>query len=465
MGDRQSSGRGVGLGLLLRPGLIANIGANGLGQLFQALIQLVSVPVYAHSLGLERFGVWLLFATLPAYLAASDFGLTVAAGNDMTTRIARGDPDGARTTFRALARSMVLVALSVGLTIAVLLGWLFPQPLASLAPACGGQPFAVLSLILFYSVALLHCSISFAAFRATGEYSVSSYRLQWITLLEAATAMALALAGLGLVAMAAALAIVRTVGAGRLWLLLRQRQPLFFHGPVESLPARSRSLLRPALAAFALPVSHLLVLQGSVALIGLLAGPAAVPAFAATRTLTRLAVQVGMTVNYASLPEFTFAHARGETARKLDLIGLSGLAALGTLLPAAAVLIPLGAELVGGWTQGRIHAPDSLVLAMVLSMLAHGLWVPVSNFLLAASHQASFSWIYLGVVTAAMGLAVRLVPTGGATAMAWLVAAVDGVMLLVIFWRAAECRVVDRAVAGQLWRRGLSLWRREQGAR
>lgn len=461
MGDAQSGPRGKGMARLLRPGLVANIGANGLGQIFQAVIQLISVPVYAHSLGLEHYGVWLLFATLPAYLVISDFGLTVASGNDMTSRIARGDRDGARTTFQVMARSMLVLAGATGLVIAITLGWLFSDVLAAAAEASDGEPFAVLCLVLFYSFALLHCSVSFAAFRAVGEYSVAAYRMQWITLIEAIGAMSMALAGQGLLAMAAALALVRSAGAGWLWLLLRSRHPFFFCGPFGSMSARGLALFRPALAAFALPIANLFVLQGSVGLIGLLVGPAAVPAFIATRTVTRLAVQVGMTVNYASLPNFTAAHARAEHRRMLDLVGLSALAAAATLLPAAAFLLPFGSELVAFWTKHRIVVPDVLVIAMGLSMLAHGFWVPLSNFLLAINRQSSFSWIYLSIVLLALAAAPAVVADGGAVAMAWLVAGIDSLMLAVIVWRAQDAGLLDRQLVSLLRYRAQALWNRE----
>lgn len=444
LGDAQPGPVGKVIARLLRPGLVANIGANGLGQVFQAVIQLLSVPVYAHALGLEHYGVWLLFATLPAYLVMSDFGLTVASGNDMTARVARGDWAGARSTFRTMCWSVLALAAAIGLIIVIVLGWVFPAPLAAAAQATGGKPFAVLCLILVYSGAVLLCSVSFAAFRAAGEYSVAAYRMHWISLVEAFAAMSMALAGQGLLAMAGALALTRLAGAAWLWWLLLDRQPQFLEGPGSSSGAGGVSLLRLSASAFVLQISHLLVLQGSVGTIGLLAGPAAVPAFTATRTVVRMALQVGMTVNNASLPGFTAAHARGEQRRMLDLIGLSAFAAVCTLVPAALLLVPLGSDLVAVWTSHRIPAPETLVLAMCVSMLAHGLWVPLSNFLLAINRQSTFSWHYLAIVLIALCAATVLVPRDGAVAMAWLVAAIDGLMLILILLRSAAAGLLDR---------------------
>ena len=76
---------------LFQPGLIGNLGSNGFAQAVQIVLQLLTVPLYSRFLGIERYGVWLLLTTVPAYLAFSDFGLTAASAADMTARLARGD--------------------------------------------------------------------------------------------------------------------------------------------------------------------------------------------------------------------------------------------------------------------------------------------------------------------------------------------------------------------------------------
>jgi O-antigen/teichoic acid export membrane protein len=427
----------------LQPGLLANIGANGLGQIFQLLIQLVSVPIYVHSLGTERYGVWLLFVTLPTFFTVSDLGLTVSFGNDMTARVARGDLAGTRTTYRALTRSLLSLAAALVTLTMLLLGLVFPEILAAAAKACDGQPLTVLGLIIAYGLGVLHCGATFAGFRATGEFSVAAYRMQWIALAEAMAAVAMAVAGLGLPAMAAALAAVRIAGAIWLWWLLRRRHPFLFAGSTTSLRERGLALLPAAVAAFALPLSNLLVLQASVVLIGMLAGAAAVPAYTATRTVTRLALQIGMIVNNASLPDFTAAHARNEEERKQDLLALSILAACLTVLPAALVIFPFGSTLVGIWTDQRITSPDLLVAAMGLSMVVSGYWLPLSNFLLAIGRQASFSWIYLLIALIALAVGALAIPSLGATGIAWAIALADCLMLGVILERAARFGLID----------------------
>ena len=98
-------------------GLISNIGANGLGLSVQLLIQLGSVPILAHSWGLERYGVWLVMLAVPGYLAVADLGYQGAAANDMTASVAKGERGMARSVFQSvvLATLGVMAVLALGI--------------------------------------------------------------------------------------------------------------------------------------------------------------------------------------------------------------------------------------------------------------------------------------------------------------------------------------------------------------
>lgn len=441
---------------LLSPGLAGNIGANSLGQIIQIFIQLVSVPVYAHYLGVTNYGVWLIFFTLPAYLAFSDFGLTIAAGNDMTMRMARREIGGARTTYRALRRGVNIIILVLFALAWLLLFVAAPHLLDFAAEACGGKPREVLLLLLAYGLAALHGSATFAAFRANGEYSVAAYRMQWISLVEAVAAITMALAGQGLPGMALAYFATRQAGMIWLWLLLHRRAPALIHGPSDPILERVQALAPSAAAAVVLPVANGVVLQGMIAVIAALAGPAAVPAFVATRTLTRLPVQLAALINSASMPDYTAGEARGDDARKTDLVALTLLAMAITLVPAAIVIALTGKWLLLLWSNGALEVAETIVLALVLSMVANGCWVPLSNFMLAINRHDRFTYAYLAFSLAALGLARVLIPDLGALGAAIAVALLDLTMLLLVVWHSWRLHIIDafvlRTAPARAWR-------------
>ena len=66
------------------------LGSNSYGQLVSLVVQFATVPLLLTVWKVERYGLWLTLATVPAYLSMSDFGFAMAAANDMSMAVARG---------------------------------------------------------------------------------------------------------------------------------------------------------------------------------------------------------------------------------------------------------------------------------------------------------------------------------------------------------------------------------------
>lgn len=429
---------------LVRPGLVANIGANSVAQLVRIALQLVSVPLLAHALGLERYGVWLLLSTVPGYLANGDFGLVIASGNAMTASIARGDRAGAAATFHAMLRAVGGLMLAIaGLALAGLA--LLPADAFGPFGSADPHPRVLLGLIALLGAIIPLTQAMLAGLRATGDYAVGTYWMQVVAVAEAVLVLGTAVASGALWMMALVYCGVRLVGTIWLASVLRRRWPFYFAAGAGVAAARPqvRALLRPAIAAAMLPLGHVAVLQGSVAVLGAVLGPAMLPIFTATRTLARLPLQLAAIVNAASLPGFTAAQARGDKARADDLVTLT-LAAIGlVLVPAAAAMALGGAWIIGLWTAGAIHPAPGFVALMVLAALLGGCWGPLSGFLLATDRQAGFSYAYLGIALAALLAARLILPTGGLAGLAGVLAAMDLALLALVLSRLREHRLID----------------------
>ena len=59
-----------------------NVIANYIGQLYSALAGIISVPAYAHYLGIEAFGVIGFYITLQAWFQALDLGLSTTLSRE-----------------------------------------------------------------------------------------------------------------------------------------------------------------------------------------------------------------------------------------------------------------------------------------------------------------------------------------------------------------------------------------------
>jgi O-antigen/teichoic acid export membrane protein len=440
------------------------VGANIFDKLIVSGMQLAMVPVMANAWGLHLYGLWVLMFTAPSFLAMGDFGFAQAAGTKMTMAVARGERDEAVHVFQSawlaiLSSSAVLVALAGAVSL------LLPQGLFGTDP---GMPMDEIRLTLFllmvYGLAAIQGSIFFAGFRAAGLFAVGAFWNALIILIESSAIIAAVLLGASPVIAAAVILGGRIVGLIGQNILIRRRVPWLRIGLAQASLAETRRLLAPAGAVMLLPVAQALYLQGTALALGAAAGQAAVPAFTAARTLSRVGMQMCWLVNTPLMPEFSAASARGDRRAQAMMV-------LATLVVSAVLVVPyallfglFGQPVIALWTHGAIHAPQWLLWAMAGGILFGGFWFPLSNLLLALNRHATYTGWFLLLAALSVpltyALAGRLGATGAGVSMMILDVAMFAVILVLtrrLLLRRGELReAVPLAVQwlGGAFRRG-----------
>lgn len=86
--------------IAVRRRLILGVMSIGLTKVVVALTQLIMVPVLALSWGITIYGQWLMLSALPMFLAASNPGFGIVAGNRLIAEVARDERDEALKTFQ-----------------------------------------------------------------------------------------------------------------------------------------------------------------------------------------------------------------------------------------------------------------------------------------------------------------------------------------------------------------------------
>ncbi len=423
--------------------LIRGISANIYSNLVQTGLQLLAVPIYATHWGLATYGAWLVLFTVPNYLAFADFGFAAAAANDMTVSVARGDRPAAIKTFHAVRAAMlgfclILLCICACATYAIPDHWL-----AFLADLSVPQARLSVLMLAIYGVLSVQNSVSLAAFRSIGQYASGNYLHMTIHLLENLSALTVVFLGGNIEAAAATYLGVGIAGIGVRMAVLnaRARWLVFFAWRISF--SEIRRLLHPALAALALPIAEALFLQGTVGVLGFAAGPAAVPAFTSVRTLSRIGIQLTMTVNRAVLPEFTIAAAAVDHARRARLAFLTIASSIVILFPMFVVVTTAGPLIVKLWTHGTIHPSYDLILLMALTMLVNGIWMPISNLIFALNQHAQFSYYYLAAALGSVLLSYPLVRVLGSPGAALSLVILDCVMFARIWSTAMRLKVFN----------------------
>ena len=417
-------------GLWQRSPVLRGIGANVSFQAASTIAQLALVPVFAARWGVALYGVWLLLFTLPSYIVMADLGLASAAGNDITARVARGDRAGAVAIYQAVRVVGLVAGGVVVLIVGVTLYAVAPGLLDGLGRILGGDARPLAMALTLYGAIGLQTSVVNQAYRATGGYALFGYLNAGLVLAETLGALTLVLAGARPTGVAGWYVAARAVNSVALSLIVARRAPWLVALRWQSSARVLRPLLRPAAAMMALPGATAASIQGTVLVIGAVAGPAAVPAFTAVRTLSRVALQAVMVVNHAIMPAMTAAHATGDEARVGRYALASFAASLALALPGALALLIGGRWFVAVWTQGALSPGLPLLAVMGATMMLNAIWLPAANLILAINRHEGYSWLYLLLSLAAVALCVPLTRSLGTAGAGLTLLMVDAVMLV-----------------------------------
>ncbi|MFM5950179.1 MAG: lipopolysaccharide biosynthesis protein [Novosphingobium sp.] len=416
-----------------RQRIALGVGASAFDRIAISVMQLVLVPVLATHWGLERFGGWALLLTIPSLLALGDLGFGGAAVVRMTMEVARGQQAAARATVRSAAQLLtgacaVLFVLVCGLV------WLIPSAGLPHIPGEGSQELRLSVMLLAgYTCLVLYGALLQGVFRSTARFALGTVLSTSTYLLENTLVIVAAVSGQGLLGGVVALLAGRLIGFALVFLAAARLRTGLLPGLTGGDPAVRRELVRPALAIMSIPLASALLLQGTVAALGLAVGAVAVPAFVAARTLSRIGLQATQVLTGALMPEFGAASARGHDRNVLRMFVLLAATATVIAVPFAAVLALAGPWIVKIWSNQQIIAPHGLMLAIAASALCGALWKPISDLMLAVNRQAEFALAYAGLAMAGVAFTIIAAPALGSTAAALALALVDLAMLALVF--------------------------------
>jgi O-antigen/teichoic acid export membrane protein len=393
--------------------LLKSVGAGLYGQAVVIVIQLAGVPILLHYWHAELYGAWLILFAIPSYLAMTDLGFSQSAGNDMTARVARGDRAGALAVFQSLSALVLLLAVA---------GLLLVAAATALLPLGNWMHFAGLStkavrwvlwLLAAEMLVRLTDGVIHAGFRATGDYALH-LAIYFSTLFTQHASIWLAAAlGMGPVAAAAATFLIRALVTPAVALLLVRRHPWLHFGFGQARFTQLRALLRPALANTSLPLAQALNVQGMVLIVGATLGPLAVVTFSTLRTLTRLALQLALTLINAAEPELAAAVGGGNRALLRTLYLHTLRAGVWVAVPAAIGLGLTGGWILQFWTHGKVTMHLQLFGWLLTSAVASVLWYGGLTLLKAANRHLRAAVVYATTAGAAVLLAAVLLKATG----------------------------------------------------
>lgn len=384
----------------------AGAGANVVNLIYQITVTGLSVPVLTGAWGVERYGLWLMLTAVPAYLTLSDFGFSTAATNDIAMHVARGTTDKAvRVLHSVWTLNLVVCGVIIGGLGLIVSGAGLWLPETSPLVAFGWT----IVLLGAYAALNMASRTVLGVFRAGGLYARGTLVYDTLQFVEGCISLVVAWFGGGFIGAAAALAIMRLINLFALMLMLRLTIPGLPLGVGHANLETLKRLLKPAAASMSIPVALALNMQGVALVVGLLVSPTATAVLAATRTVSRVAVQVISAVNRAMIPELSAASATDDVAAQRRIVRINTLMLVFAAGPAAFGFGILGPWAIELWTGGAIHPSHVVSWLLGLAMLLHCIWFFGTNLLSATNAHGRMAVGLLGASALTIVLALGLV--------------------------------------------------------
>ena len=430
--------------------LFVNAGANVYSQVVNAIIQVVSLPLFLAYWGTERYGEWLLLTSFVAYVSASDMGFATVAANSMTMAVGNGDYSSALKTYQTTHVFLVAVSSMIIGCLFFFYAWTDIARAISLSQIDNSEAVAVVGMLVMGMCISMFSRVVNAGFRCDGLFAFGVAWLATSRLVEFSVQATL-LVGFdgGPLHLAGGVLATRFVGLFVGCGLLHYRLPWLRLGVKGVCWNEFKSLLRPAAAFMLFPISNAITVQGTIQLISYLLGPAAVVVFAAHRTITNVAVQVFDCVNQTFWPELSRSLGAGNMSLSRALhrnaCRLSVWLSIGMSI-SLAFFAPL---ILDVWTGGRVRALPLLFAVLLLGCITRAVWFTSSVVPTAMNRHDRFAWILLTTSTVALLiLGIPLTYRIGLVGTGISLVSIDVVLAIVVVPIAIE--IVDDSWSGFL---------------
>lgn len=415
----------------------AGAGANVVNLVYQIMVTGLTIPILTGVWGVEQYGVWVMLTALPAYLALSDFGFSTAATNDIAMLMARGSVEKAVRVLHSVWALNLIVSAVLMIVLGLIVGGA-----ALLLPST--SPLATYGwTILFlgaYAALNMASRTMLGVFRASGFYASSTLVYDTLQFCEGCISLAVAWFGGGFEGAAAALMIARLINLIVLIVMLRRILPALQLGVGQARLETLKQLLRPAAASMSIPVALALNMQGVALVVGAIVSPTAAAVLSASRTVSRVAVQVISAVNRAMIPELSAASATGDLNAQRQIARINTLMLVFAAFPAAILFGLLGPWAIQLWTSGTIRPTSTVAGLLGLAMLFHCIWFFGANLLSATNSHGRMAIGVFGASVLTALLSVALTRLWGLPGACIAVVVGEGVCVAWFFFVGSRSR-------------------------
>lgn len=388
--------------------MLKNVGSNWLLSVFGIGIAFFLTPFVIHTLGTERYGTWVLVASVTGYLSMLSLGIPMATVRFVAKDAAAGDQEAVNRTVGTCAGLYLIIGVASALVGAVLFAvWdrVYDIPLALRSEAR-------------WAFALVVLNIS-ASFIGQLPYGILSAHQDFVTRNKVLMASITIRCGLTFALLSLDVSMV--------WLAVVQITGFVFEFTVASALVRRRYPgLRVRLSGFSphlvreifafsayvviLHAGMQLVFQSDSLVIGGFLPLSHIPHFAVASSLAVYLMEFVIGVGAVVMPTAAALQSQGRLPELRDLYLRWSKITVSLALISCAYLIVLGPRFIGWWIGPDFEKPSGEVLQIL--MAANIAFLPARGVALAVlmglgkPRQATIAFLITGGANLALSLAL-----------------------------------------------------------
>lgn len=396
------------------------------------------MPILIGSLGIEKYGGWIIISSLPSWLSMVNFGIGTSGANAMALAGGEGDIKKAESIY---SNTMVGIAgvVVLGFMLVAAAGFIIPvNSILNITDSSESETYgAILVLALSTLLSFFKDAIGgkyLVARKAPVLYFINSL-LPWLQLIAigiiSLVSKSYFFISLGMLISMILFLTVNFIYSKKICPDISIKFP-------EVTWTQIREQVSKGAAFQAIPLGNALMYQGSLMVVNFSIGSAAVAIFSTCRTLTRSVNQILEVVNQTIWPEI--AHKIGQK----DWPGVQDIhrrAVLISLIAGIAGLLGLyiaGPTIYSIWTRGHIKIESSLLFFFLLSIPGAALWSTSAVVQLASNQHVDLAKRYVIGCILSVVFCVLVTPVFGIRGAAIATTGLDIVMIPFVLHRSLD---------------------------
>jgi len=390
--------------------LFKGIGANFLGQMINIASKIVLVPLFLLAWGADIYGEWLLLSSMVAYLSLTEMGAQLYIVNRMTQAYAHRDNEQFCKILHTGLALFLIIPVAVFIIFVTVMVFFNPATFLHINQTSHGTVILVLAILAFQIVVSLPQSVLLRVYFAV---EMLPRGVMLINCMQLMTLIFLA-GGLwgrwGMVPIAILQLIPYGLTAGMALVDLNRKFPQFkLLSLREADFSFGLSFIKPSLHFFLIQLGQAFSLQGTVLVVGVVAGPVQVVLFSTMRTIVNLIRSFLDQLSHAAWPEMTRLDAQQDMDKFLVLFRII----LRSALMASVIFITIfhffGGFIYHFWLRKTVPFQQPVMDLFLIYMAQFIFWLTCSHPLQATNRHHTLS----KMLFAASILTIALAYLGG----------------------------------------------------